>query len=77
VSTAQAADADLPMLMSAATFYDELQRGSVCELQRSSQRVRVRIQGAALLGLAMVVIGDSHGRVFRLPLSETVVMIAR
>lgn len=64
------------MSMTAAHFYDEHEYGAVCEISRPGGRVRMRVKGAYLVG-SRIVIGDSHGRSFRLSFTETVVLIAR
>jgi len=62
--------------MTAAEFYDEYAVGDVCEIRQAGDPVRVRVKGAYLLA-GKVIIGDSHGRSFRLDFTEAVILIAR
>lgn len=64
------------MRMTAADFYDEYASGDVCEIRQAGKVVRVRVTGAYLIG-GKVIIGDSHGRSFRLEPADDVVLIAR
>jgi hypothetical protein len=66
----------LPVRMTAAEFYDEYTIGDVCEILQAGDPVRVRVKGAYLLA-GRVIIGDSHGRSFRLDFTDAVTLIAR
>lgn len=62
--------------MTAAAFYDDFRRYDVCEVPTRNGARRMRVQGVALAGDA-VILSDTHSTTVRVHINDMVTLIER